>query len=127
MEGAVIRTLRPFKRNELVILRRPKMQNSLEEFPAARRVLKQIVAVEGDKVAMFDGKLYINRVKQDELFIAEDAKYTLFQNVPTGHVLVLGDNHNISYDGHNYGAVPTKCIIGHTVFRPWPFCRVGLL
>lgn len=47
-----------------------------------------------------NGKLYINDVKQDEPFTAEDAAYEFGPvSVPAGNVLVLGDNRNHSLDG----------------------------
>jgi hypothetical protein len=47
-----------------------------------------------------NGKLFINGVKQDEPFTAEDAAYEFGPvSVPAGNVLVLGDNRNHSLDG----------------------------
>ena len=83
---------RPFMRNEIVCLYRPKIQVGENEIPAAR-VVKRIVAIEGDAVEIFDGDLYINLVKQEESFTAEGAKYRIpLMRVADGHVLVLGDN-----------------------------------
>ena len=122
-EGILTKILRPrpYKRNELVLLYRPKMKIGGIEIPASF-VLKRIVAIEGDIVEMFGGKLYINSVKQEESFIAESVKYNLsFQRIPDRHVLVLGDNRNISFDGHNYGAVPTKRIVSRAIFKLKPY------
>lgn len=48
------------------------------------------------------GKLYINGAKQDEPFTAEDAAYDFGPvTVPSGNVLVLGDNRNHSLDGES--------------------------
>lgn len=121
-EGILTKILRsrPYMRNELVCLYRPKMRMGGIDIPASY-VLKRIVAIEGDTVEMFFGNLYINSVKQEESFIAESAKYTLFQRIPDRHVLVLGDNRNISFDGHNYGAVPTKSIVSRAIFKLKPY------
>lgn len=111
---------RPFMRNEIVHLYRPKMQVGGKECPA--HVVKRIVAIEGDEIEMFGGILYINSVKQEEPFITEGARYRIpLMKVPNDHVLVLGDNRNVSFDGHNYGTVSTKRIICRCVFKLKPF------
>ena len=80
----------------------------------------------GDVVKVRNGKLYINDVKQDEPFTAEDAEYDFGPvQVPPGKVLVLGDNRNHSLDGHIWGFLPKENVIGRAVFIYWPPWRIG--
>ena len=84
------------------------------------------VAVAGDSVEVKGGKLYVNGRAQDEAFVNEQPAYALDRMVvPAGHVFVLGDNRNQSLDGHVWGFLPTKNVIGRAVFKYWPPGRVG--
>ena len=82
--------------------------------------------LQGDKVQVTNGKLYINGQQQDEPFVAEDAQYEFGPAiVPPGKVLVLGDNRNHSLDGHIWGFLPKENVIGRAVFIYWPPWRLG--
>ena len=94
--------------------------------PDGEAVIKRVVAVAGDEVAVREGRLYVNGQVQDEPFTNEPPDYELNpMRVPEGCVFVLGDNRNHSFDSHYWGFLPTKNIIGHAVFTYWPPNRIG--
>lgn len=129
----VTKRIRPFSRNEVVVFNPPDRFREImvtnyggSNKKTKEALIKRIVAVEGDEVLVRGGKLFINGNKQAEPFTAEDAAYDFGPvTVPTGNVLVLGDNRNHSLDGHIWGFLPRENVIGRAVFIYWPPWRVG--
>mmetsp|Transcript_9518 Transcript_9518/g.21468 ORF Transcript_9518/g.21468 Transcript_9518/m.21468 type:complete len:217 (-) Transcript_9518:2339-2989(-) len=95
--------------------------------------LLRIVAIEGDEVTMFGGKLHVNNVEQGKLLVAQkyiDHFRHAIGTVPSGHVIAVKDNRESccdypGFDGRHFGPLPTKSIIGQAVFILWPPRRVG--
>lgn len=128
----VTKLTKPLYRNEVVVFNPPQTFRDIVEGQygdkarAKEALIKRIVAVEGDRVEVRNGKLLINGEKVDEPFIAEDAEYEFGPVVvPEDCVLVLGDNRNHSLDGHIWGFLPKQNIIGRAVFVYWPPWRLG--
>ncbi|XP_040930069.1 uncharacterized protein [Gossypium hirsutum] len=72
----------------------------------------------GSWIKARDGKLLINGIEQDEDFVLEPLGYEMEPLVvPEGYVFVLGDNHNRSFDSHDWGPLPIDNIMGRSVFR----------
>jgi signal peptidase I len=127
----VSKRLKPFYRNEVVVFNPPQTFRDIVESygdksKGKEALIKRVVAIEGDKVEVKGGKLFINNERQEEEFTAELAAYEFGPVVvPPGNVLVLGDNRNNSLDGHIWGFLPKENIIGRAVFVYWPPWRLG--
>jgi signal peptidase I len=86
-------------------------------------LLKRIVALPGDRVAIEDGVLAINGRLRLERYVdypRVDSVYFGPVIVPAGRVFVLGDNRADSRDSRAYGAVPERRLIGRVLVRFWP-------
>lgn len=104
----------------------PAFQEIVTDSRGKEALIKRIVATEGDEVEVRSGKLFINNNRQDEPFTNEDALYDFGPVVvPSGQLLVLGDNRNHSLDGHIWGFLPKNNVIGRAVFIYWPPWRLG--
>ena len=127
----VTKRIKPFYRNEVVVFQPPKaFRDIVDQYGDKKKgreaLIKRIVAVEGDRVEVKRGRLFINNKQQDEPWVAEDAQYDFGPAVvPPGNVLVLGDNRNHSLDGHIWGFLPKENVIGRAVFVYWPPWRLG--
>lgn len=112
------------KRGDIVII---------DSNAASTRLIKRVIAVEGDKVELNNNLLFINdekaeltttnnQVYSEDILghnrtialnpIPSPAKSFNVVTVPKAHVLVMGDNRNNSVDSRYYGFIPIKEIQG---------------
>lgn len=96
-------------------------------------LIKRLVAVEGDRVEVRDGRVYVN----GEIFLTglpdepetpqgDIPEYTDL-TVPEGMVYLLGDNRLYSHDSTEFGPIEEKWITGRALFRIYPFGRFGAI
>lgn len=85
-------------------------------------LVKRIVAVGGDRVAIREGVLYVNGEPREEPYLMERpfAGEMAEEVVPDGKVFVMGDNRNNSGDSRFFGPIDTDSIIGCALCVYWP-------
>ncbi len=91
--------------------------------------IKRVIASEGDKIVITDGKVYVNDVLQNEPYINQENPYTLGEIetiVPEGTIFVMGDNRNNSFDSRyaDVGFIKKKDIIGKVLIRLFPLTKI---
>lgn len=94
--------------------------------------IKRVVALEGDRIAIRQGKVVIDGEVQDESYIrasADCATCNLPEEiiVPDGHFFAMGDNRGESADSREWGPVPENALVGEVRLRYWPPSRAGRL
>jgi len=113
---------------DVVVFSTPDAVRKLEEPGAAPRLVKRVVAVEGDRVEVTGGQLLVNGEAVDEPYLAEGPLYRMAPAVvPPHHVFVLGDNRNNSLDGHVWGFLDRDALLARAWVRYWPPQRIGRL
>lgn len=99
-------------------------------------IIKRIVGIEGDRVEIKDGKVYVNGSELKEGYINADIEGTLEVKqeysgvtVPEGHIYVLGDNRlwGQSKDSRVFGPVSVEHVGGKAIFRFFPVDKIGTL
>ncbi|MCH7911227.1 MAG: signal peptidase I [Candidatus Hydrogenedentes bacterium] len=82
-----------YERGQVVVVRDPE--------DAAGYLVKRIVGLPGDVVAVRNGSLVVNGDPVEEPYLHEKMTYKLSPvRVRSGEVFLLGDNRNHSYDSH---------------------------
>lgn len=93
-------------------------------------LIKRVVAVPGDEVAVRDGVLFVNGERWEEPYVnakfRDDSSYGP-TTVPEGAVFVMGDNRPNSRDSRFFGPLPIQNIEGEAFVTFWPPSHVGLL
>ncbi len=135
------------QRGEIVVFYPP--ENPLVPDPS-KVYIKRVIGLPGDRLAIKNGKVYVNGQPLVENYIAEPANYELpdqhamvctpsclpssnlvVENqilsftVPENHYWVMGDNRNNSADSHLWGFLPGERLVGRALFRYWPPSRFG--
>lgn len=97
----------------------------LDEEKDNEKIIKRVIGMPGETVAIKKGKIYINdEVIDDEYAYGETSdfdKVTLADN----EYFILGDNRLISKDSRYFGPIKENEIKGKIVFRLFPFTKIG--
>ena len=92
------------------------------KIPSGEKYVKRVIAVEGDKVDIKDGKVYVNDKLSEGDYVkgvTEKGDYgiTYPYTVTENTVFVLGDNRENSVDSRTFGPVVTSSVKGKLLFR----------
>ena len=147
----------PPKRGDVVVFDAPpaalRLQSQTYDPKQPVEYVKRVIGVPGDRIRIksFDG-VYLNGERLNEPYINDVPNYNFPLSsgslnisddevrkqlrpqikdgeleVPENYLFVLGDNRQESLDGHAWGLLERKRVIGKAVYIFWPFERKGVI
>lgn len=97
----------------------------LDEEKDNEKIIKRVIGLPGETVAIKNGKIYINdKVIDDEYAYGETSDYNKV-TLKDDEYFILGDNRLISKDSRYFGPIKDNEIKGKIVFRLFPFTKIG--
>ncbi len=126
------------KQGDIVVVSR-NIANSIEDgIQSQEPIIKRVIAVGGQTVDIdFEkGIVYVDGAPLKEDYLGSqthksgDVEFPIY--VPKGHIFILGDNRADSLDSRfsiigNGGIVDNRYVLGHAVYRFFPFDKIGAL
>lgn len=115
-------------RGDLVVFERPAVDAPFGPVES-EDLIKRVVGLPGDTIEARDGVVYIGGRRLEEPYLTEATATDNLpaQEVPAGHVFVMGDNRDNSEDSRIFGAIDESLIIGRAFVRVWPLDDLSLL
>ena len=110
-------------RGDVVVVRDPR--------ESAKRYLKRLIGLPGERVGLVDGALLIDGAPLHEPYLGglppvlglARMEWTL----GPGEYFVMGDNRSHSTDSRDFGPVSAEDIVGIAWFRYWPLGEFGAI
>lgn len=97
----------------------------LDEEKDNEKIIKRVIGLPGETVAIKKGKIYINdKVIDDEYAYGETSDFDKV-TLADDQYFILGDNRLISKDSRYFGPIKDNEIKGKIVFRLFPFTKIG--
>ena len=112
-------------RGDIIVFERPPGQPASE----IKDLIKRVVGLPGDTIEAKQGVVYIDGKKLAEPYLVDGVTTTNLrrQDIPAGHVFVMGDNRGDSADSRVFGPIDEDTIVGRAFIRVWPLPDIGLL
>ena len=112
-------------RNDVVVFEPPEALIA-SGYDAKAALIKRLVGLPGDVLAVEGGVLIRNGEPVNEPWLSERMDYAMAAiTVPEDQLWVMGDNRNASLDSHLWGTLPEQNVIGTAIWRYWPLRRFG--
>jgi signal peptidase I len=112
-------------RGDIVVFERPKGQPESD----IKDLIKRVIGLPGDTIEAKDGVVYIDDKALSEDYLVEGVTTDNLprQEIPAGHIWVMGDNRGDSADSRVFGPIDEDTVVGRAFVRVWPIPDISLL
>jgi signal peptidase I len=108
------------QRGDIIVLR--------ERGSGERKLIKRVIGLPGETLAIESGQVTINGQLLDEPYIQNpDRSSRSPAPIPEGHYFVMGDNRSNSSDSRNWGPLPGENVVGKALITYWPVDLWGIV
>ena len=117
-----------------------KLDNNYKRFDVVvvnynkSKLVKRIIGLPGENIEYKNNKLYINNKEIEDVETIRTLDFSLeelyaIKEIPKDYYFVMGDNRGNSLDSRDYrvGLIKKEDIVGITIFRLYPFNKIGLV
>lgn len=107
------------KRGEVIVFRAPT--------GSAQFLIKRIIGLPGETIAIHDGKVMINDKELIEDYLSEPTSGDINRVLGEEEFFVLGDNRDSSFDSRQWGVLPGDNVVGKAWLRAWPITQIDFI
>jgi signal peptidase I len=117
--------LHEVNRGDLVVFARPEGSPESD----IKDLIKRVIGLPGETIEAREGVVFIDgREIEEPYLVAGVATDNLEkQEIPDGHVFVMGDNRGDSADSRVFGPIDEDTIVGRAFVKVWPLPEISLL
>ncbi len=88
-------------------------------------LIKRVIGLPGETVSIRDNQVFIDGAPLAEEYLDDVVQRDYGpQQVPAGHIFVLGDNRGASNDSRYFGAVSLEQVLGRAWLSYWPLSEL---
>lgn len=116
-EILILNKLSKIKRYDIVVL----------EDSDADNIIKRVYGMPGETIRIENSKIYINGKLLEDNYAFGETSFVSDLTLEDDEYFVLGDNREISKDSRVIGPIKKENIEGVTIFRLFPFNKMGTI
>ncbi|MCC5910223.1 MAG: signal peptidase I [Clostridiaceae bacterium] len=114
------------QRGDIIVFQSPLKTPSGKD----KLLIKRVIAVPGEEIAIKDGKVYIDGEHLEEPYLQDPyTEGNINMVVPEGKLFTMGDNRRNSLDSRDevLGLTSMETVVGKAFIRLYPLNRIGIL